>query len=84
MAVSVIISVAAVMLPSASSKIAEYAHLSFLSYGNTPSVLAGDIAFSYHNNVNFSLQLGIGLMIGTIIISYIIAHFVFTKRDMLA
>lgn len=84
MAVSVIVSVAAVMLPAASSKIAEYAHLSFLSYGNTPSVLAGDIAFMYHNNVNFSLQLGIGLMIGTIIISYIIAHFVFTKRDMLA
>ncbi|AQM60400.1 ABC transporter permease [Clostridium baratii] len=83
MAVSVIISVAAVMLPSASSKIAEYAHLSFLSYGNTPAILMGDIAFVYQN-VNFSLQLGIGLMIGTIIISYIIAHFVFTKRDMLA
>lgn len=82
MAVSVIISVAATMLPMMSHKIGEYAHLIFLNYGNTPAVIQGNIAYSY-TNVNFTPQLGATLMIGTIIVSYIVAHVVFSKRDML-
>ncbi|MGG7079440.1 ABC transporter permease subunit [Clostridium sardiniense] len=82
MAVSVIVSVAATMLPMMSQKIGEYAHLIFLNYGNTPSIIQGDIAYNY-SNVNFTPQLGAILMIGTIIVSYIVAHVVFSKRDML-
>ncbi|MBY0757138.1 ABC transporter permease subunit [Clostridium sardiniense] len=82
MAVSVIVSVAATMLPMMSQKIGEYAHLIFLNYGNTPAVIQGNIAYNY-SNVNFTPQLGAILMIGTIIVSYIVAHVVFSKRDML-
>lgn len=82
MAVSVIVSVAATMLPMMSQKIGEYAHLIFLNYGNTPAVIQGNIAHNY-SNVNFTPQLGAILMIGTIIVSYIVAHVVFSKRDML-
>lgn len=82
MAVSVIVSVAATMLPMMSQKVGEYAHLIFLNYGNTPSIIQGDIAYNYAN-VNFTPQLGATLMIGTIIVSYIVAHVVFSKRDML-
>lgn len=82
MAVSVIVSVAATMLPMMSQKIGEYSHLIFLNYGNTPSIIQGDIALNY-SNINFTPQLGATLMIGTIIVSYIVAHVVFSKRDML-
>lgn len=82
MAVSVIVSVAATMLPVMSEKIGEYAHLIFLNYGNTPDVIEGSIATTYLNP-NFTPKLGIILMIGTIIVSYIIANIVFSKRDML-
>lgn len=83
MAVSVIIAVASTMLPMASEKIASYAHLNFLNYSSPINLLMGEMPFMYHNNLNFSPQLGIGLMIGTIIVSYIISSFVFTRRDML-
>lgn len=83
MAVSVIIAVASTMLPMASEKIASYAHLNFLNYSSPINLLMGEMPFMYHNNLNFSPQLGIGLMIGTIIVSYIISSVVFTRRDML-
>ena len=82
MAVSVVISIAAVILPTVSKKIGEYAHLNFLNYGNTPGVISGDIAHIYANT-NFTPGLGATLMVITIIVSYIIAHVVFSKRDML-
>ncbi len=83
MAVSVIISVASTVLPMVSEKISEIAQYVFLNYGSTPSVITGDIAFMYHNNIHFTPQLGVITMIITIILSYIVAHFVFIKRDML-
>ena len=83
MAVSVIIAVASTMLPMASEKIASYAHLNFLNYSSPINLLMGDMPFMYHNNISFTPQLGIGLMVGAIIVSYIISHFVFTRRDML-
>lgn len=82
MAVSVIVSVAATALSMMSGKIGEYAHLIFLNYGNTPEVIEGSIATTY-TNPNFTPQLGVSLMVLTIIVSYIIANVVFSKRDML-
>lgn len=83
MALSVILSVAAtmscMMSQTLSSKIG---HLIFLNYGATPSVVTGDIAFMF-NNPNFSVGLGVTLMVGTIIVSYVIAHVVFSKKDIL-
>ena len=82
MAVSVIISVATTIIPMMSSKAGEYAHLIFLNYGNTPEVIQGNIAKMYVNT-NFTPQLGIILMIITIVVSYIIARIVFNRRDIL-
>lgn len=82
MAFSVIVSVAATALSMMSGKIGEYAHLIFLNYGNTPDVIEGSIATTYINP-NFTPQLGVSLMVGTIIVSYIIANIVFSRRDML-
>lgn len=82
MAISVIVSVASTMLCMMSPKIGQYAHLNFLNYGNTVNVLYGNTAPMF-NNPNLTLSLGVGLMVGTIIVSYIIAQFVFSKKDIL-
>lgn len=82
MAISVIISVASTMICMMSEKMGQYAHLNFLNYGNTFSVLKGEVAYTFQNP-NLTVSLGIGLMVGTIIISYIISHFVFSKKDIL-
>lgn len=81
MAISVIICVASSIIFMATS-LKKVAHLVFLNYGATPSVVGGDIAQLY-NNPNFSVGLGISLMCGTIIISYILATLIFNKKDML-
>lgn len=83
MAVSVIISVSATVLPMVSEKFSEIAQYIFLNYGNTPSIISGDIAFNYHSNIYFTPKLGIIIMIITIVISYIVSHIVFSRRDML-
>jgi ABC-2 type transport system permease protein len=82
MAISVIISVASTMVCLMSSTVGKVAHLIFLNYGATNTVIDGTIARSF-NNPDFSVGLGASLMIGTIIVSYIIAHVVFSKKDML-
>lgn len=83
MALSVIISVASTMICMMSSAIGgKFAHLIFLNYGNTPEVISGNITNMFYN-VNFSIGLGIALMIFTTLISYFIAHVVFTKKDIL-
>lgn len=83
MAVSVILSVTATMLnglvPSLSAKIG---HLIFLNYGMTPNLVTGDIATMF-NNPNMTITLGVILMIATTIISYVLAHFIFKKKDIL-
>ncbi|MDD6794480.1 MAG: ABC transporter permease, partial [Clostridiaceae bacterium] len=81
MAISVIICVASSIIFMTTS-LKKVAHLVFLNYGATPSVVGGDIAQLY-NNPNFSVGLGISLMCGTIIISYILATLIFNKKDML-
>lgn len=81
MAISVIICVTSSIVFMVTS-LKKVAHLVFLNYGVTPSVVGGDIANMY-NNPNFSVGLGILLMCGTIIISYVLATLIFNKKDML-
>jgi len=82
MAISVIISVASTMVCLMSATVGKAAHLIFLNYGATNSVIDGSVAQSF-NNPNFSVGLGAALMVGTIVVSYIIAHVVFSKKDFL-
>ncbi|MDS0527245.1 ABC transporter permease subunit [Clostridium sp. SHJSY1] len=82
MALSVIISVASTMACMVSGKVGKIAHLIFLNYGRTDGVIDGSICRVF-NNPNFNINLGIGLMLGTIICSYVIAHIVFSKKDIL-
>ena len=83
MAISVIISVASTMICMMSSTIgSKFAHLIFLNYGNTPSIIDGSVAYMF-NNPNFTMGLGVVLMVGTTIVSYLIAHIVFSKKDIL-
>ena len=83
MAISVIVSVASTMICMMSTKIgSKVGQYIFLNYGNTPSVISGDVANMFRNP-NFSVELGVGLMVGTIVVSYLIAHIVFSKKDIL-
>lgn len=83
MALSVIISVASTMICMMSSTVSsKIGHLIFFNYGATPSVVTGDIVYMF-NNPNFNMGLGIALMVGTIIVSYVVAHIVFSKKDIL-
>lgn len=82
MAVAVIVSVATTMVTMNIGKIREFAHLIFLNYGATPYVISGDIAQMYQNP-NFSVSLGITLMIITIIVCPLLAALVFKKKDIL-
>lgn len=82
MAISVIISVASTMVCMMSSTVGKAAHLIFLNYGAANNIIDGSVARGF-NNPNFSLGLGAALMVGTIVVSYIIAHIVFSKKDFL-
>lgn len=82
MAISVILSVASTMVCLMSSTVGKAAHLIFLNYGITNSVIDGTVSQTF-NNPNFSVGLGVALMVGTIVVSYVIAHIVFSKKDFL-
>lgn len=82
MALSVIVSVASTMVAMMSRSVGKIAHINFLNYGNTVGLLQGETALNFRNP-NFTVQSGIIVMCITIIVSYIIAHVVFNKKDIL-
>ena len=82
MGTSVMVLVFATILSVSLSAVQKVAHLLFVNYGNTIGLLTGDSVFMF-NNVNFTVNTGIIVMIVTTIISYVISHVVFTKRDIL-
>lgn len=54
----------------------------FLSYGSIPNLMEGQYVVSY-NNLAFTLERGLIVMAIWAVASYIVAHLVFTKRDIL-
>lgn len=58
------------------------AHLIFLNYADTISVIVGSTPLMY-GNVNMTMNNGIIVMIITSILSYVIGHLVFTRKDIL-
>lgn len=82
MGLSVMLLVFATILSAGLSSVQKIAHLLFVNYGNTIGLLTGDAVFMY-TNVNMTIKMGIIVMIVTTVVSYVIAHVVFTKRDIL-
>lgn len=82
MGTSVMLLVFATILSAALSAVQKVAHLLFVNYGNTIGLLTGDSVFMF-NNVNVTVNTGIIVMIATTVISYVISHVVFSKRDIL-
>ena len=82
MAVSVILCVAATIIPEMSQTIRAISRFFFTSYGDTTSLVSGYCAMNF-NNPNVTLGFGVIVMIATTIVSYIIGHIVFNKKDIL-
>lgn len=82
MAVSVILCVAATIIPEMSQTIRSISRFFFTSYGDTTSLVSGYCAMNF-NNPNVTLGFGVIVMIVTTIVSYIIGHIVFNKKDIL-
>jgi len=78
---SIVIVVALTILVEmpALKKVAQYM---FTTYGSVGPVLMGEVAMRY-NNPNATTTFGIGTLIVTSIVCYVIAHVVFTKKDIL-
>lgn len=82
MGLSVMVLVFTVILSTGLKQVQKIAHLLFVNYGNTIGLVTGDSVFMY-GNVNVTVKMGIIVMVITTIVSYAVAHLVFTKRDIL-
>lgn len=82
MSISVAMVFAVSIVAGLVSVVKKLAHLIFLSYGSVVDVLSGKIATQY-NNPNFTITTAIIVMVVTSVVSYMVAHFVFSKRDIL-
>jgi ABC-2 type transport system permease protein len=60
----------------------KFAQYIFTTYGTVGQVLTGEVVMSY-NNPHVTTSFGIGTLIVTSIVCYLISHIVFTKKDIL-
>jgi len=60
----------------------QLAHYVFTSYGTVGQILTGEGVMRY-NNPHVSTLFGIGTLIVTSIVSYLVSHIVFTRKDIL-
>ena len=82
MAVSVILTIFLTIGGQAITTISSYSHLLFTTYADSVSLLNSNLALAY-NNPNLTTTTAITCMLITTIVAYIIAHFNFTKKDIL-
>ena len=82
MAVSVILTIFLTIGGQAITTISSYSHLLFTTYADSVSLLNSNLALAY-NNPNLTTTAAIACMLITTIVAYIIAHFNFTKKDIL-
>lgn len=62
--------------------LAKFAQYIFTSYGTVGQIFTGDVVMGY-NNPHITTSFGIGTLIVTSIVSYLISHIVFTRKDIL-
>ncbi|QAA30268.1 ABC transporter permease subunit [Clostridium manihotivorum] len=82
MAITAILTILIPILSEAINPIKKISHFLFLTYGNTGSVLSGNIAVQY-SNPNLNITWAIAVMLISSVVFYVISHLVFTKRDIL-
>lgn len=82
MAVSVILTIFLTIGGQAITTVSSYSHLLFTTYADSISLLNSNLALGYQNP-NLTTTTAIACMLITAIVSYIIAHFNFTKKDIL-
>ena len=82
MAVSVILTIFLTIGGQTITTISSYSHLLFTTYADSVSLLNSNLALAY-NNPNLTTTTAIACMLITTIVAYIIAHFNFTKKDIL-
>lgn len=82
MAISVIVTVFLTIATMSFESLKNIAHLFFVNYGDTISLLTGSSAIMY-KNVNMTIANGVIVMLVTAITSYLIAYFNFKNKDIL-
>jgi ABC-2 type transport system permease protein len=82
MATSVILTVFLAIGAQAIGTLRNISHLLFTTYADSASLISAKLPLMY-NNENLTTTTGITCMVITIIASYLIAHFNFTKKDIL-
>lgn len=82
MALSVILLVIMSVIVEFATISEKIGHLLFTTYGNISLLLTGELA-RYSNNPALTLENGILVMGITILVSYVISHIIFNKKDIL-
>jgi len=60
----------------------DYAHFIFTTFGDASTILSGNMALSF-NNPSVTTVFAVGVMVVWSVVSYLISHMVFIKRDIL-
>lgn len=82
MAISVMLCVGVTMLSEVSETIRKVSKYIFLSYGDSTSLVDGSIA-QYYGSPDITIAFGIVVLVVTTVVCYLIAQFVFSKKDIL-
>ena len=82
MAISVMLCVGVTMLSEVSETIRKVSKYIFLSYGDSTSLVDGSIA-QYYGSPDITIVFGIVVLVVTTVVCYLIAQFVFSKKDIL-
>lgn len=82
MAISVMLCVGVTMLSEMSETIRKVSKYIFLSYGDSTSLVDGSIA-QYYGSPDITIVFGIVVLVVTTVVCYLIAQFVFSKKDIL-
>ncbi|OPJ57423.1 ABC transporter permease subunit [Clostridium oryzae] len=82
MATGSVFIIAVLVLSEAVQSIHKITQFIFLSYGNVDDLITGGIAVGF-KNPNVNLELAVIVMVVWGVLSYVISHIVFTKKDIL-
>ncbi|GKX68351.1 ABC transporter permease subunit [Inconstantimicrobium mannanitabidum] len=82
MAISVLFIIGLTIFSHLINFMKQIAHLLFISYGNPVATITGNVVLDY-KNVNMTVTTAIIVMIVTTVVSYLIAHIIFKKKDIL-
>lgn len=82
MAISTVVVIIAIIMFQSIGALRKYAVYSFTSYGDVSQLISGNVAVNF-NNPNITLGFALIVLCAWTVISYLVAHFLFTKKDIL-